>query len=419
MQTFTPVKSGERESFMDVLRGFAILGIFIANLNAFAWASFAEPGSTSSMKIPGWDDKMLFLHHLFIEGKFYSIFSFLFGWGVALQLMNLEAKGIPPAPFIRRRLLFMLLFGACHLLLWPGDIVFLYAMLGFVLLPFRRFSNKTLLISGISFFLLPVLLYWLKMKFPVLNTPAEFMYKTGERVDFSLTGINSEEAFRAYIKNANWFDILKGDLGGFFFRYGDLFFQSRFSKVFGVMLIGMAAGRSGFYRNIDQHKKVLYYIIGFGIIVALPANYFLAGYMENKDGAYYRLTNEGLYRTISYAIGVVPLAAAYVAICMLLFKNAACKKIMMLAAPVGKMAFSNYIMHTLIGNFVFLNAGLGFMGKVGPVYYTVFAILVFIFQVIFSTAWLRYFNFGPVEWAWRSATYGKWQKMVKGNSGYQ
>ena len=180
------------------------------------------------------------------------------------------------------------------------------------------------------------------------------------------------------------------------------------------MLIGMAAGRTGFYKNIDQHKKVLYYIIAFGIIVAIPANYFLAVYMENKDGAYYRLTNEGLYRTIAYAVGVVPLAATYVALLMLAFKNAACKKGMMLAAPVGKMAFSNYIMHTLIGNFVFLNAGLGFMGKVGPVYYTAFAVIVFIFQVIISTVWLRYFNFGPVEWAWRSATYNQWQKMVKG-----
>jgi len=86
---------------------------------------------------------------------------------------------------------------------------------------------------------------------------------------------------------------------------------------------------------------------------------------------------------------------------------------MTVLAPVGKMAFSNYIMHSLIGNFVFLNAGLGYMGQVGPLYCTIFGILVFIGQIIFSTIWLKYFNFGPVEWIWRSATYKKWQIFRK------
>lgn len=86
---------------------------------------------------------------------------------------------------------------------------------------------------------------------------------------------------------------------------------------------------------------------------------------------------------------------------------------MSLVAPAGKMAFSNYSMQSLIGNFVFLGAGLGFMGQVGPVYYTLFGIAVFIFQVAFSTFWLKHFNYGPVEWLWRSATYKKWQPLLK------
>lgn len=84
---------------------------------------------------------------------------------------------------------------------------------------------------------------------------------------------------------------------------------------------------------------------------------------------------------------------------------------MLLMAPAGKMAFSNYIMQSLVGNFVFLGAGLGYMGQVGPVYFTLFGILFFIIQIIISTFWLRYFNYGPVEWLWRSGTYGKWQPM--------
>ncbi|MFT3912475.1 MAG: DUF418 domain-containing protein [Ferruginibacter sp.] len=116
---------------------------------------------------------------------------------------------------------------------------------------------------------------------------------------------------------------------------------------------------------------------------------------------------------MAYAVGVAPLAAGYIAVFMLLFQTTRFKKTMSWLAPVGKMAFTNYITHTLIGNFVFLNAGLGYAEKVGPVYYTIFALIVFGFQIILSTIWLRYFNYGPLEWLWRSGTYGKWQEMKR------
>jgi uncharacterized protein len=121
----------------------------------------------------------------------------------------------------------------------------------------------------------------------------------------------------------------------------------------------------------------------------------------------------GWYRTIAYALGVAPLAMAYVAFLMLIFQASLAKKILLVFAPVGKMAFSNYILQSLIGNFVFLGAGLGYMEKVGPVYYTIFGVMVLILQVICSSIWLRYFYFGPLEWIWRSATYKRWQPFLK------
>lgn len=398
---------------MDVLRGFAILGIFIANLKSLTWYGVAGPDATGSLLQPNWDEKMLFLHHMFIEGKFYSIFSFLFGWGVALQLMRLEAKGTDPRSFVRRRLAIMLLLGAFHLLLWPGDIVFFYALLGFLLLPLLRLSNKTLVITAVLLLLSPILLYALKMNFPVLRSPTMMCFGMGEWTDAHVTGITSNESFEAYMKKANWIDIMKADLGGFFFRYGDLFHQSRISKVLGMMLLGAVVGRTDFYKKMDEHKKLLYYIIAFGILIAIPANYMLAGYMQDHDGAYENYKTAGLYRTLAYAVGVAPLAATYIALFMFTFRSGAGKKIFSVLAPVGKMAFSNYIMHTLIGNFIFLPAGLGYLGKMGPVYYTIFAILIFVCQIIFSTAWLKYFNYGPLEWLWRSVTYKKWQPMKK------
>ena len=286
MQTLAPVQTNEREKFMDVLRGFAILGIFIANLGSgFSWYS-EDAHATGPMLLPGLDGldhKMSFLHHMFIEGKFYSIFSLLFGWGIALQIKRGMAKGINAVPTIRRRLLFMLLLGAIHLMIWPGDIVFFYALLGFLLIPLRRFSNKTLLITGGILILSPVLLYSLKMSFHDLNYPAQKLYEVGGWADQHLNpkfnAAKSQEEYMTLMKHASWWDVFKGNLAGFFFRYGYLFFVSRIPKVLGMFLIGYVLGRSDFYKNILQHKKILYWVIGIGLVVGLPANYYLAHYM--------------------------------------------------------------------------------------------------------------------------------------------
>ena len=412
MQMLSPVQTKEREIFMDVLRGFAILGIFIANLNSFSWYN-EQAHATGPYLLPELDHKMSFLHHMFIEGKFYSIFSLLFGWGIALQIKRGAASGINPMPTIRRRLLFMLLLGAVHLLIWPGDIVFFYALLAFILLPLRKFSNKTLLIAGGILIISPILLYAAKSQWPWLNAPAGLLYQTGQQLDTKLLGVTSEADYMAMVKNASWWDVLKGNISGFFYRYGYLFFVSRVPKVLGVFLIGYVLGRSDFYKNIGQHKKTVLIIIAAGLLIGLPANYYLARYMTYFMGDYWQLKTKGLYQTIAYALGVVPLALAYVGLFMLSFQTTAGKKILSVLAPVGKMAFSNYIMHSLIGNFVFLGAGLGYMRQVGPVYYTLFGVAVFILQIILSTIWLKYFNYGPVEWLWRSATYKKWQPMRK------
>lgn len=414
MPQLTPIAAQERETFMDVLRGIAILGIFIANLAGFSW--YVEgTGATGPWLLPKQDHIMAFLHHMYIEGKFYSIFSLLFGWGIALQIKRGASKGIDALPVVRRRLCWMLVLGFIHVMLWPGDIVFFYAMLGFILLPLRKLSDKALLITGSALILLPIALYAARSQWPILNWPSNFLFETGSKVQGAITGVplHSDEEFGQYLATATWGEALLTGIPGFFFRYGYLFFVSRIPKVLGMFLIGYALGRSGFYQNIQQHKKILYAIIAFGIIVGLPANYMLAHYMSYNMGDYWQMNKLGLYQTIAYAFGVVPLALTYVAILMLIFQNKSVAKALSVFAPVGKMAFSNYILQTIIGTVVFIGAGFGFLGKVGPVYYTIFGVLVFIMQIVISHWWLKHFNYGPVEYLWRSATYGKWQKMRK------
>lgn len=410
---FAPTQSTERETFMDVLRGFAVLGIFIANLNGFSWYSETAK-NTGQFLLPVMDHQMGFLHHMFIEGKFYSIFSLLFGWGIALQLKRASDKGLDALPLAKRRLFFMLLLGAIHLLIWPGDIVFFYAMLGFILLPMRKLSNRAMLITGTLLIFLPILLYAAKSYWPLLNAPAGILYDTGAKIGAKLTdGVSSDEQVVAYLTKTDWLGVLKTNISGFFFRYGYLFFVSRIPKVLGMFLIGYVLGRSNFYKNINQNKKTLYIIIFLGLIIGLPANYYLAHYMSYYMADYWNLKTNGLYQTIAYALGVVPLALVYVALFMLAYQTLIGKKALSVFAPVGKMAFSNYIFQSLLGSFVFLGAGLGYIRQVGPVYYTIFGLLVFVVQIIISRIWLNYYNYGPLEWLWRSLTYNKSQPMKK------
>lgn len=413
MQKLSPVTSTEREIFMDVLRGFAILGIFIANLGSGFSGFREEAGLTGPYLLGDWDHKMAFLHRMFIEGKFYSIFSLLFGWGLAMQFIRGEQRGINTVPTVRRRLMFMLLLGAIHLMIWPGDIVFFYALLAFVFLPFRKMSDKKMLATGLILVLSPILLYAAKAQWPWLNAPSGFLFQTGQEIDKKILGISSEAEYHAFVKTAGWWDLLKGNVAGFFYRYGYLFFVSRIPKVLGLFFIGYGLGRSGFYQNITKHKNTLYWILGAGLLIGLPANFYLARYITYYMNDYWNLKRNGFYQTLAYALGVAPLAMAYVSLLMLSFQSGLGNRILLLLAPVGKMAFTNYIMQSLIGHFVFLNAGLGFYGKVGPVYFTLFGIMIFILQIILSTIWLRYFHYGPVEWLWRSATYKKWQRMKK------
>jgi len=408
-----PSSQKDREVFLDVLRGLAIFGILIANLTMGGLSKGPYELEFGPFIHPAIDEQLQFIYTQLIEGKFYSIFSLLFGWGIALQLQRSESKGINGLPILRRRLLFMLLLGAMHMLIWPGDIVLFYAMLGFILLPFRRFSNHTLLVFGAVLIVAPIALYAARMHWPVLDTPRVILQAWAVKADYRLLGIDSEISYIAWTTQADWWDVIKDNLVGVFYRFSDLFHVSRVPKVLALFLIGFVLGRSNFYTNISANKKIIYWIIALGLLIGLPANYLLAYYTEHFSKDYFDLKPAGLYFTITYAVGVAPLAMAYVGLSILSFQTGLGKKLMSIVAPVGRMAFSNYVMHSVVCRIVFLSPGLAYGGKVGALYLSIFAVLLYTFQIILSTLWLKHFQFGPFEWVWRSLTYGRFQPLRK------
>lgn len=405
MNDLPSTQSANREHFMDALRGFALLGIFIVNTPGF---TNPHPEGPGQWIFPEADKVMFFVHTWLIEGKFYSIFSLLFGWGIALQVSRIDNISI-----IWRRLFFMFLLGSVHLLLiWSGDIITFYAIMGVFLLMLRKLPNKYLLIIGISLILSPILFYYLRMNFPLFRFPSEKLNEFGMFLDENILGMTKPEEFEKLLRNGSAWDLIKFNFDGFPYRFADLLFQNRGVKVLGMFLIGFVVGQSGFFRSAVQHPYYLWIIAGIGLTMGMPFNYYYAAIKEAGSG-YYQFKTEGLYQTIYYALGVMPLAIAYVALLALLFRASIGQRILMVFAKAGKMAFSTYVAQSLTNIFVFYGIGLGLMGKMGAIAWTVYALVVFIFQIIVATIWLRYFQYGPLEWAWRSMTYNKVQPWLK------
>jgi uncharacterized protein len=403
-----PVQKNERVYLLDILRGFAILGIFIMNLWAFSFYFGYNNVEKGSVILASYDSTTTFIHHLFLEGKFYSLFSLLFGIGFAIYLSKAKENNTILSLF-KRRLLVLLGIGIIHLLLWVGDIVAFYAVLGFLLVPFRKFSNKTLLIIAVCCILIPIPLYALKMLNPAVFNPGQYLIAYNMQLD-SQIGINSERDLIAALSGNNILKMLQVNMHGILWRLGDLLFQDRIFKVFAMFLVGLAIGRTNFYNKLAENKKLLKKVLFTGLAIGLPANFIMSYYMVN--GGYYQLTINGFYQTIAYSLGVAPLALAYASFFALIYLNIKMRRFLNTMAPVGRMALSNYIMHTIIGLIVFTKIGFG-LSNMGPTAFTLFALCVYIFQIFTSTVWLKYFNYGPLEWLWRSATYGQWQKMLK------
>ena len=407
-QLLHPIQKNERIQLLDILRGFAILGIFIMNLEGFTFYWALNDIEKSQLKWSSYDHNTEFLMNMLLEGKFYSLFSMLFGIGFAIYLSKAN-EDYNILKLFRRRLSILLLIGFIHLLLWSGDIVMFYAMLGFLLIPFRKFSNKNLLILAGVCLLSPIGWYAIKMSNPAIFNLSQWPFKWGDYFS-SRQGINSNKEFYNAMRDVGIFEMLKYNLVGIFYRYGDLIFQSRAFKVFGMFLIGLVIGRYKFYNRLPENKRLLWFIFIFGLSIGLPANYMYATLKETRG--YEMLTMHGLKQTIAYAFGVAPLALGYAAFFALLYLNRITKRFLNILAPVGKMALTNYIMHTLIGIFAWTGLGFSF-NPIGPTAWTIFAFIVFIIQIITSTIWLHFFYYGPLEWLWRSATYKKWQPMVK------
>lgn len=384
----TPGPAKDRIELIDGLRGFALFGILLANI--LYWSGWIFMQAPAKVALAGESQVAVeaFLHTMLIDGKFYTIFSLLFGLGFALQLSRLEGRGVDGLRIYRRRLLALLGIGLIHLVfVWDGDILTLYALLGFLLPFFRKWSDTRTLAVAMLLLILPIPGVAL---FQVLGwEPHLFFYALGERIGASLGGTPGKEA--EWLAAPDWASHWAWLMCGWAYRIGLLLETWRLPKVLGIMLIGAMLGRRLAAGTLVEDRKLFRRVLILGLLFGLPLNYW------------YAVQDRAAQDGIPSILGTVPLALAYAAGFVLLWPRL--KALHILAAP-GRMALTNYLMHSLLGTILFYGIGFGLVATLTPIRFYGVALAIFAFQILFSHWWLARHEQGPMEALWRRLTYG-------------
>jgi uncharacterized protein len=424
-----PTTGTERINSVDVIRGIALLGILLMNIVGFGlYKAYMDP--TNSGGATGWNLKVWWATNLFFEGTMRGMFSMLFGAGVVLFTSRAieNNQGVTVTDAFFRRLLWLFLFGIihCYLLLWSGEILYPYALVGMFAFSFRHLK-PTALVIGASVLLLLTTAWdikdYVQLKHTVdAATVASIKKNKGETLSKEETkSITKWEEKTAQEKTTaeelneqlaamqkDYFSLVMYKAPENQFMQTTFMYRYNFIDILAMMLMGMAFLKNGILKAAKSNR--FYWLMALiGYAVGLTTNYLECSYIAN-----HQFSILSFYKTfITYNLGRVFTTIGHVAIIMLFIKSGWLLFLQRSLAAVGQMAFTNYIMHTLICNIIFLGFGFSLFGKLQryELYYIVFSI--WIFQLIVSPLWLKYFRFGPLEWMWRSLTYWKKQPMKK------
>ncbi|MDE6786260.1 MAG: DUF418 domain-containing protein [Muribaculaceae bacterium] len=405
MSSASPIEASKRHIILDALRGFALLGICMANFPEFSLYSFLHQEATNAMPTSSWDYFTKYFLSIFVDGKFYTIFSLLFGIGFSIIISNVTKRGGNAYVIFYRRMFVLLIIGFLHLMyIWSGDILMLYALMGMILPLFIKVSDKALLwTAGILLFLPVILDFLLEAMGVSLSSPiVDWQWRECAKVGIT------EENFAYWLRDADSyskvFDFL---IQGAIVRIQEFVDGHRWFKVLGLFMIGLYIGRHRLYADLETRKDMLRILATWGLCLGLPLSCLYAwdsmSGLPFGNGAHSLIYFASVYLTAFGYIGAIGLL-------YLKYKDAACWKI--LAYP-GRMALTNYIGQSLIGMLIYYGTGFGFGANTGLIYVEITVMCVFTFQICFSALWLRYFRFGPLEWIWRCLTYLRLFPLLK------
>lgn len=384
-----PIAQKDRAIIVDVVRGFALIGVLIANFTSYVEQQ--TPQSVLNSISSSLDEFLMNFNSVFFEWKFMTLFSILFGYGFGLILESLEKKKINPDFFFVKRMFWLFFFGVIHSIFWWGDVLNLYAMSGILLLLFRNKSNKTILFFAIIFMLiLPGFISYLLRNRSETFTESDILelynqYKKGTL--FEVFKFNINFYYRMFIASGNNYHDIVETLGRFLFGYFLL--------------------RIKFFQSVETKKSTFKQVAlcTAPVIVA----YFIFRWL---------LINKTIYINQYFAspllsIGVISTTTFYVSILVIAYISFGMNKFFTVLQALGRMTLTNYLMISAF--LITLLYGFGF-NKLGelPIHIVWLLALIWLFvEILFSMYWLKQFRYGPIEWVWRQFTYWKRLQLRK------
>lgn len=396
-----PVLERERILALDVLRGFAVLGILVMNIHSFSqiFADYINPTAYHGT-IQGADYWVWLASHLLADEKMMAIFCMLYGAGIVLLTSRLEAKGLRTWPVSLRRSFWLLAFGLAHAyLLWSGDILVSYAICGVVVCGFRHWAPRRLLALGIGVVAVASvlsLLAWWSMPFWTAKDMAAFARSVWQPSAHDIAaevagyrgGWLAQMPFRAY---QSFVTELQGLIFDTLWRAG------------GLMLVGMALYKIGLltgslaartYRRLALAGALCGFpLIAYGVH---------RNFQEHWSARYSFFTGS----QFNYW-GSLGIALAWICVIMLAVKTTRLRGALRPLEAAGRMAFSNYILETVLCTLLFYGTGFGLFARVNRMEEVAVVLAVWMVVLGFSVVWMRHFYYGPLEWLWRSLTYGE------------
>jgi uncharacterized protein len=429
-----PVAANERVAAVDVLRGFALLGILAMNIIAFAWPGAAYDNPTRGGGFTGFDRVIWVFNHLFFEMKMMTLFSMLFGAGLVLMSERADQRGASLRGVYYRRCLWLLVIGLIHsYFIWYGDILVLYAECGLIIYLFRSWRPRTLIPVGVVFLsvLVPIVLGF--------AAAFHFLEDTAKKAEAAEKAQSQPTRFQAWIYHDVWIPkvlpkidpdapkkkeefeksikIHRGGYAGIVKeRAKELIFGQTLGFIMGGfwlaggrMLIGMGLMKLDVFSGRRSRMFYLWLmLLGYGI--GLP----LVGY-----DAYSLVRSNFDFRFELYGgiflnfFGSVLVALGHVGALMLIYKAGLLTWLTSRLAAVGRMALTNYLTHSIVCTTLFYGYGFGLFGHINRTGLAGIVLVIWIVQLLVSPIWLERFRFGPAEWLWRSLTYWKVQPMLR------
>lgn len=377
-----PISLRERVDAIDLMRGFSLFGILLINMLAFHTPlSYIDPYKWFSGNM----DQTIFTGlDIFVQASFYPLFSMLFGYGLMMQFLRAQDYGQPFMPVAVKRLLILLAFGIVHaFLIWYGDILITYALMGLLLIGMLRLSPAWLLGLGVLLYTLPHLMFTVIMFLAVMVDPNIYI------------GYQEAEQSVAAYQSGNFAEIFSRRLTDWYYVNNPFSFIILTVTILPLMMIGAAAAK---WRMIEQAaaKKKTWLMLAVG---SLTVGLLLKStpYLFDKNYA---------YQYVQEMFGGPLVSIGYAGIIALLSLNLKFMKALSPLVKAGRMSMTIYITQSIIATSIFYSFGLGLYGQVDLLTGTLIAVGIFVVQLIFAELWFSKFKRGPIEIVWRRWTYG-------------